>query len=164
MSEDTLEAITGAIEMGRDGNPAAARDELIRIWETLGPLGDPLARCTLAHFLADLYDDAALALTWDIRAIDAADALTDQRLAEYHPGLHVRGFYPSLHLNLADNYRRLGSFDTATRHLTAVRASLHTLEPGEYDTVIRTALDEIEAAIRTGDTAPRPSAPTGRPQ
>ena len=58
--------------------------------------------------MADLYEDPAQALAWDIRALDAVDALTDQRVQEHHAALQVARFYPSLHLNLADNYRRLG--------------------------------------------------------
>ncbi|MFI9504352.1 hypothetical protein [Nocardia sp. NPDC052566] len=161
-TDDTMAAITRAVVLGREGDPATARAELLAIWETLGPHGDPMHRCTLAHYLADLYDDAAQALTWDLRALDAADTLTNDRLAHYHSGLDVRAFYPSLHLNLADNYRRLRSFDAAEHHIDKARACSDTLPDNPYGTLIRTAIPEVHAAIRAGDTTPRQTAPTAR--
>lgn len=94
-------AITTAVTLGHQGETARARQELLAIWEDLGVLGDSLHRCTLAHYLADLYPDPAEALIWDVRALDAASALTDHRAGEHHAGLEVAGFYPSLHLNIA---------------------------------------------------------------
>ncbi|WP_405165881.1 hypothetical protein OG203_12825 [Nocardia sp. NBC_01499] len=162
MTDDTMVAITDAVTLGREGKPDAARESLLTLWSSLGPQGDPLHRCTLAHYLADLYDDAAEALAWDIRALDAADSLTNTRAKQYHASLDVQGFYPSLHLNLADNYRKLSSFTAAQRELTAAKATLHALPDTPYGTMIRTAVDEVEAAIQAHDTSPRASAPTGR--
>lgn len=110
-TDPTMNAITTAVDLGRDGETEAARKELLAIWADVGVLGDPLHRCTLAHYLADLYPDPAAALIWDVRALEAADALTDQRAQAHDAGLHVAGFYPSLHLNIADNLRRLAAFD-----------------------------------------------------
>ncbi|MET7767133.1 hypothetical protein [Nocardia sp. NPDC005366] len=158
-TDATMNAITEAVALGRSGHRTAARTALGELWTSIGPLGDPLHRCTLAHYLADLQDDAAQALAWDIRAIDAADGLTDDRARRHDRSLDVRGFYPSLHLNLADNYRRLGSFDAARREIDTARTHLHTLGDDAYGTIIRSALDGVEAAIRAGDTAPRDTAP-----
>ncbi|NKZ93720.1 hypothetical protein GS966_28750, partial [Rhodococcus hoagii] len=123
------------------------------------PIGDPLHRCTLAHYLADLHDDPAQALVWDVRALDAADGLTDDRARQHHASLEVRGFYPSLHLNLADNFRRLGSFDAARAHLDAAVGYLDALGADAYGAMIRAALDEVAADIGRGSTARRASAP-----
>ncbi|MEV0251306.1 hypothetical protein AB0H76_32265 [Nocardia sp. NPDC050712] len=158
-ADPTMEAIMRAVTLGRAGDPQRARTELDDIWKGLGPQGDPLHRCTLAHFLADLQDDAAQALAWDVRALDAADSLTNDRARQHHSTLDVAGFYPSLHLNLADNYRQLGSFEAARRALDAARACLHTLGQDGYGTMLRGAVEEIESAIRAGDTARRATAP-----
>ncbi|MFI7665483.1 hypothetical protein [Nocardia sp. NPDC049526] len=158
----TMAAITEAVELGRTGSPEVAREALLEIWAALGPQGDPLHRCTLAHYLADLYDDAAQALCWDVRALDAADSLTDARLHRHDANLDVRGFYPSLHLNLADNYRRLGSFDAAQGEIDAARGCADALDDDGYGAMIRTAIDEVAEAIRTRTTARRASAPNGR--
>lgn len=159
---ETMAAITEAVELGRTGSPEVAREALLGIWAAIGPQGDPLHRCTLAHYLADLYDDAAQALCWDVRALDAADRLTDERLHRHDANLDVRGFYPSLHLNLADNYRRLGSFDAAQCEINAAREWVDALADDGYGAMIRTAIDEVAEAIQMRATARRASAPNGR--
>lgn len=157
--DPTMDAITQAVTDGRAGNAESARSQLLTLWAEIGVLGDGLHRCTLAHYLADLYTDPALALTWDIRALDAADAVSEQRVQQHHNSLHIDGFYPSLHLNLADNYRRLGSFAAADQHLTAARKHAPSLPDGPYGDMIRTAIEQVDDAIAAKNTAQRASAP-----
>ncbi|MFI9423905.1 hypothetical protein ACIG54_10125 [Streptomyces achromogenes] len=157
--DPVMEAIGRAVAQGRTGDPAAARRTLLDLWSAIGVTGDPLHRCTLAHHLADLYDDPAQALAWDVRALDAADALTEQRLRTHHEGLRLAGFHPSLHLNLADLYRRLGSFDAATAHLTEARRHVSALPGDAYGALVRTVIGEVAEAIARRDTARRASAP-----
>ncbi|WP_336085533.1 hypothetical protein [Nocardia sp. SSK8] len=154
-TDPIMARITAAVTESRSGDTDSARAALVALWSEIGPTGDPLHRCTLAHYLADLHDHPAEALTWDIRALDAADALTDDRLGAHHAGLRVAGFYPSLHLNLADNFRRLGVFPAAAHHLDAARARVDTLADDAYGTTIRRALDELTTAVAAGDTARR---------
>jgi hypothetical protein len=153
-----MEAIGQAVIEGRTGNTISARQKLLDLWSAIGVIGDPLHRCSLAHYLADLYEDPAQALAWDVRALDAADAVTEQRVQEHHASLHIAGFYPSLHLNLADNYRRLGSFDAATEHINAAKEHAPNLRQDAYGAFLRTALDEVAEAISRRDTTKRPSA------
>ncbi len=155
-----MDAITTAVTYGREGETARARQELLAVWEDLGVLGDPLHRCTLAHYLADLYTDPAAALIWDVRALDAADALTDQRTGEHHPGLQVAGFYPSLHLNIADNLRRLGAFEAAAEHVGKAEERVDALPQGPYGDMICTAIHGVHEAITARDTMARPTSPS----
>lgn len=157
--DPTMEAIGQAVTEGRTGNTLSARQKLLNLWSAIGVTGDPLHRCSLAHYLADLYEDPAQALAWDVRALDAADAVTEQRVQEHHASLHIAGFYPSLHLNLADNYRRLGSFDAATEHINAAKEHAPHLPQDAYGGFLRTALDEVAEATSRHDTTKRPSAP-----
>jgi hypothetical protein len=157
--DPTMEAIGQAVTEGRAGDTASARQKLLALWSAIGVTGDPLHRCTLAHHLADLYQDPAQALVWDIRALDAAEAVTEQRVQEHHASLHIAGFYPSLHLNLADNYRRLGSFDAATEHIDAAKAHAPNLPQDAYGALLRTAIGQVDEAITQRDTAKRASAP-----
>ncbi|GAA2729751.1 hypothetical protein [Streptomyces nogalater] len=157
--DPTMEAIGQAVTEGRTGNTLSARRKLLDLWSAIGVTGDPLHRCSLAHYLADLYEDPAQALAWDVRALDAADAVTEQRVQEHHASLHIAGFYPSLHLNLADNYRRLGSFNAATEHINAAKEHAPDLPQDAYGALLRTALDEVAEAISRRDTTKRPSAP-----
>ncbi|MFB7632865.1 hypothetical protein ACFC0M_18250 [Streptomyces sp. NPDC056149] len=157
--DPTMEAIGQAVVEGRTGDIPTARHKLLNLWSEIGVTGDPLHRCSLAHYLADLYEDPAQALVWDVRALDAADAVTEQRAQEHHASLHIAGFYPSLHLNLADNYRRLGSFDAATEHINAAQEHAPNLPQDAYGAFLRTALDEVSEAICQRDITKRPSVP-----
>lgn len=158
-ADSTMVAITDAVTRGHAGDVAGARADLVSVWADIGPTGDAFHRCTLAHYLADLYTDPAQSLVWNVRALDAADALTDERVAEHADGVTVAGFYPSLHLNLADDFRRLGSFDVARAHLSAARIAVPELGSDGYGRMIRQAIDDVENAVEAGDVAPRPSAP-----
>ncbi|NLE78158.1 MAG: hypothetical protein GX610_00985 [Rhodococcus sp.] len=154
-ADPVMTAIIEAVTKGRAGDSDSAREALLALWATIGSNGDPLHRCTLAHYLADLYDDPAQALTWDVRALDAADAITEQRVQEHHAGLHVSGFYPSLHLNLADNYRRLESFDAASAHIDVAREHSSALPENAYGALVRDGIDGVAEAIARRDTTPR---------
>jgi hypothetical protein len=154
-----MEAIGQAVIEGRAGDIATARQKLLNIWSTIGATGDPLHRCSLAHYMADLCEDPAQALAWDIRALDAADSLTDQRVQEHHTALQVAGFYPSLHLNLADNYRRLGSFEAATEHINAAHEHAQNLPQDAYGAMLRTAIEQVAEAITQRNSTKRASAP-----
>jgi len=155
-----MDAITTAVTLGHEGEVARARQELLEIWEELGVLGDPLHRCTLAHYLADLQSDPAVALMWDVRALDAAGALTDRRTGEHHAGLQVAGFYPSLHLNIADNLRRLGAFEAAAEQISKAEERVAALPSGPYGDMIRAAIGGVSDAITARDTTPRSTSPT----
>ncbi|MGV9676884.1 hypothetical protein ACWDSJ_16540 [Nocardia sp. NPDC003482] len=157
MTDSTMAAIAEAMSLGAQGDPAGARERMTALWRTVGAAGDPLHRCTIAHYLADLFDDPAEALTWDVRALDAAEALTDERVRAHHEGLSVAGFYPSLHLNLADNFRRLGSFDAAHRHLEQARAGTPALADDGYGSVVRAGIANVEAALADKSTDRLPS-------
>lgn len=159
-ADPMMDAITTAVSLGREGDVSTARDELLAIWRRIGAMGDPLHRCTLAHYLADLYAHPAAALIWDVRALDAADALTDQRTQDHDPSLQVAGFYPSLHLNIADNLRRLGAFDDASAHIATADERAVALPAGPYGDMIRTAIAGVSDAIVAHDTTPRPTSPT----
>ncbi len=154
-----MEAIGDAVLRGRGGDPEPARRDLLALWRQIGITGDPFHRCTLAHYLADLYEEPAEALIWDVRALDAAAALTDQRARHHHAGLTVAGFYPSLYLNIADNLRRLGAFDAAIEHLDNAQEHISALSDDAYGIMIRTAIDEVREAVDDRDRSRRKSAP-----
>ncbi|MEE6263472.1 hypothetical protein [Plantactinospora sonchi] len=135
--DDMLASIIEAVEWGRAGRVDEARERLTELWGRIGPDGDPLHRCSLAHYLADLQDDPAEELRWDLRALDAADVLTDVRAQRHHSALTVEGMRPSLHLNLADDYRKLGRPDEAREHLALARHAVPVLPDDDYGRLVR---------------------------
>jgi hypothetical protein len=158
-ADPTTAAVAAAVELGHGGQRAEARTRLAELWHQVGEAGDPLLRVTIAHFLADLQDDVREELAWDERALSAVAALTDERAAHQHPGLQVRGFLPSLHLNLADCHRRLGDPEAARRHLARAEEDIDVLAGDDYGSLIRAGLEHVRAALGAGSTDPLPSAP-----
>ncbi|QFR01432.1 hypothetical protein F9278_40515 [Streptomyces phaeolivaceus] len=151
-----MDAIGRAVAEGHAGDVVSARRRLLGLWSTIGVTGDPLHRCALAHHLADLYPaDPARALAWDVRALDAADAATERRVQEHDGRLRLAGFYPSLHLNLADGYRRLASFAAAAEHIDAARRHVPHLAQDAYGDLLRTAIEQVAEAVTRRDTAER---------
>ena len=155
----TMADIAAAVQVGRDGRRAESREQLGSLWERLGHDGDPLCRVTLAHFLADLQDDAREELAWDERALAAVGDLTDERADQQHTGMQVRGFLPSLHLNLADVHRRLGNEAAAREHLASAEALAPDLPGGDYGDLIRSGLEHVRTALDAGSTDRLATAP-----
>jgi hypothetical protein len=128
-----------------------ARDELAEIWDELGPSGDPLHRCALAHAMADLQDDPSDELKWDLRALDAAGLISDERAREAGMVATVVSFQPSLHLNIAEAYRKLGEPWDARDHLDLGLAAVDALPDDGYGRMIRAGLERLAARLEAGD-------------
>jgi hypothetical protein len=143
MTDDVMVAIDAGTRQHIGGDRAGAYATFTALWAEIGSEGDPLHRVALAHHMADVCDDPAEELEWDLRALAAADALTDSRAQEYHSSLAVRGFYPSLHLNLGEDYRKLGALDAARAQLALAREKLDALSDDDYAAGIRLALDGL---------------------
>ncbi|GAA5067664.1 hypothetical protein [Nocardia callitridis] len=143
MADDRMADIFAAVRLG-GGDREAARTALERLWDEIGEGGDTLYRCVIAHHLADMQDTAEGALHWDRRALAAV----------FGPGVPLdeglRGFLPSLYLNLADSHRRVGDFDAARMHLTIARGHLDVLAHDAYGALIRTGLNEVDIALAAG--------------
>ncbi|WP_182877580.1 tetratricopeptide repeat protein [Microbispora sp. H10670] len=144
-ADPTMARIGQAVELHHgQGQREAARDLFARIWDDIGgEQGDPLHVCVLAHSMADVQDDVHQELMWDLRALAAADLVTDERVAEAGVPLSVAGLYPSLHLNLADCYRKLGDLDRAREHLRQARAEIGALGDDGYGRLIRGGLERL---------------------
>ena len=103
----TMVRIGRGIELGQQGERGAARDLFAELWANVGAeRGDPLYRCGVAHAMADVQDETDAELAWDLRALAAAELVTDERAAQAGMG-PVAALYPSLHLNLGECYRKL---------------------------------------------------------
>ena len=140
-------------------DPAAGRQALTELWDALDP-GDAPARCILAHFLADAQDGLHDEIAWDEVSLAESAKISDDDLRAIHPAMHVAGFMSSLHLNLADGYRRLGRFEAAGRHLESSLAGNGALtgdrpEDVAYRDLMVTGQQRVAAAIEARDSASR---------
>ncbi len=132
------------IALRERGERVAARDLFAQVWSEIGgENGDPFHRCALAHSMADVQYDVHEELAWDLRALAAADLLTNERAARGGVAGSVAGFYPSLHLNLGECYRKLGEVDRAREHLDRGRASVDALGNDGYGQMIKGGLDRL---------------------
>ncbi|MEV3988190.1 hypothetical protein AB0J57_04720 [Streptomyces sp. NPDC049837] len=118
------------------GDREEARNRFGELWERLGADGDPLHRCTLAHYMADAQDDPYDELAWDLRALTAAEGADGRHAA-------LRALYPSLHLNLAADYVKLRRPDAARMHLDRARAASDALDDDGYGNGVRAAIAHL---------------------
>jgi hypothetical protein len=165
-----LTRIGQVVMLHHGGDREEARSRLLTLWAEIGEDGDPLHRCTLAHYLADTQDDPEDELAWDLRALSAAQELVagEAGFGEAAPGetglgeaasgeaeagsaraLQVRALYPSLHLNLAADYVKLGRREAARLHLRRARGAAGALADDGYGEGVRAAIHRL--ALRLGE-------------
>lgn len=143
-ADAVMARIGRGIELSQGGERVAARALFAEIWADIGEeRGDPLHRCALAHSMADVQDDPREELAWDLRALQAAESVTDERAAAAGVAGPVAGFYPSLHLNLGECYRKLGDVDLARKHLDRGRAAAGALADDGYAAMVTGGLDRL---------------------
>ncbi len=146
-SADPILAQVGeAIVLTRSDRPGA-RSVLAAAWQMVGEGGDALHRCAIAHAMADVQDTARDELAWDLRALAAATELDDTRLAAAGMAASVEELLPSLHLNLADVYRRLGEAAAALGHAAEARAALARAGTDRGSEMIRNALERVTSDL-----------------
>lgn len=149
VSDDAVMTRIGqAMMLLHGGDREEARNRFGAIWQQLGPDGDPLQRCTLAHYMADAQDDPDTELAWDLRALTAAEGLDEDRLARHDSAAALRALYPSLHLNLAADYVKLARPDAARVHLDRARAASAYLDDDGYGNGVRAAIERLELLLR----------------
>ncbi|WP_027501247.1 hypothetical protein [Rhodococcus sp. UNC363MFTsu5.1] len=146
-ADPIMTGIMAAQELANGGDRAGARAAFATLWDRIGPDGDPLHAVTLAHYMADVQDEPADELDWDLRALRAADSLTDERAQRHHSSLQVAGFYPSLHLNLAADYAKLGEDDRARAHLELAEARVSALSDDGYGATIRGGIARLRERL-----------------
>jgi hypothetical protein len=143
------------------GDREEARRRLLGLWAEIGEDGDPLHRCTVAHYLADTQDAPEDELAWDLRALSAAHELgraTEEAAAA------VRAFYPSLQVNLAADYLRLGRRQEARSHLRRARRACGELADDRYGDGVRAAIDRLAERLDGDDPGGFPGPPRPTPQ
>ncbi|MGW1726047.1 hypothetical protein ACWCQK_24280 [Streptomyces sp. NPDC002306] len=156
-SEAVLTRIGQVVMLHHGGDREEARRRLLDLWTEIGAHGDPLHRCTLAHYLADTQDEPDDELAWDLRALTAAEELTEERFtgrrddADGEGAVAVRALYPSLHLNLAADYVKLGRRDAARSHVRRARGAAGVLGDDTYGDGVRAEISRMELRLGEGD-------------
>jgi tetratricopeptide (TPR) repeat protein len=110
------------------GRYADAQQLFARAWESST---DDFEACIAAHYLARQQETPQEMLHWNQTALDCAAAVGDER---------VRGFYPSLYLNLGFSYETLGDREAARSYYRLAADDLHTLPDTPYASTVRQAI------------------------
>jgi hypothetical protein len=106
-TDQLIARIAEGIARSLEGDRAAARSILGRVWGQVGADGDPFHRCAVARSMHDVVDHPAEALMWELRLLDAAGALAAERIQI------DRGGRPG-HRVPSDVLRRIGEMDRAS--------------------------------------------------
>lgn len=131
--------LLAAISQLHSGGGCAALETL---WANLDP-DDRFCRCVAAHYLADAQTDPREELRWDQLALAAATGATAEEFADAMPGITLASFMPSLHLNLAASYERLGDLARARDHADVASAAASVLPATELGELTRHAIDRL---------------------
>jgi len=142
-----LARIGEAVGLDYAGDRDAAHSRLAALWHEIQPDGEALHRCLLAHYMADMQADPRQELLWDLRALEAAGSLN---------GATAREYYPSLYLNLAEDYRKLGEWQAAREHLTKARESAAALPANGYGDMICRGIEHMAGLPEIAERVKRP--------
>ena len=134
------------MELSQCGERGQARAAFAQLWQDAD---EPLHRCAIAHAMADVQDDPREELAWDLRALDAAASVTDEDVAAAGMTGTAAALHPSLHLNLGEDYRKLGEPAAAHRHLDLGLAACETLPEDGYGRTIRDGLERLRDRLGT---------------
>jgi len=110
------------------GRAADARALFRQAWEVAA---DDYEACVAAHYVARHQETPEDVLRWNTLCLERADGVGDDR---------VRGFYPSLHLNLARAHADLGAEDRAHEHYRLAAECIEDAPIGPYRDGIRYAV------------------------
>ncbi|MFF9204994.1 hypothetical protein ACF1AE_24865 [Streptomyces sp. NPDC014986] len=157
-----LTRIGQVVMLHHAGDREEARHRLLGLWAEIGEHGDPLHRCTLAHYLAGTQDEPEDELVWDLRALTVAEEVAGGP-AEYEGGSAVRALYPSLHLNLAADYARLGRPDAARAHLRRAGDAARALADDRHAEGVRAAIRRLRIRLDEDGTRGGWGPPRQRP-
>lgn len=121
------------MELERNGRLEEASAIFMKAWEESR---NDFERCVSAHYVARRQKTPAENLRWNQVSLEYADAIEDGR---------VRGFYPSLYLNIGWAYEDLGNRVEAKKYYELAETRLETLPEGSYRETVR---DGIERGLR----------------
>lgn len=129
----------GMMAEGR-GQSDVARDLFARAWAART---DDFDACVAAHYLARQQDSVEATLRWNQEALARANAVGDER---------VRGFYPSLYLNLGRSYEDMGDRDAARRSYEQAAARADDLPDDGFGAMLRRGIAAGLRRISFGST------------
>ncbi|MEU9110668.1 hypothetical protein AB0D04_02415 [Streptomyces sp. NPDC048483] len=124
-----------------DGRADAAYELFQQAWDVAA---DDYEACIAAHYLARHQNSPEETLRWNQECLDRADRVADER---------VRGFYPSLYLNMGKAYGELGLPALAYGYFVRAAERVDELPEGQYRDWNRFAIAEGLRTTAQGTSA-----------
>jgi hypothetical protein len=143
MTSPEMAEILAAIHLS---DKQQSRARLLELWEKHSPQGIPLPLCTMAHALADTETEIANELEWDLRALEAGSGSREPEDREPLPGI-LPSFFPSMHLSVAEGYRRMGDLERARRHVACAEQRMDALPDDAYGKLVRGGLRRLQGLL-----------------
>ncbi len=137
MSLDTNNHVVAlcAAGMAIEGTPLEARALFYEAWAACT---NDYEACIAAHFVARHQVTAKETLRWNILAVRHAEAVVDDRTAE---------FMASLYLNLGDAYAAAGNQAAARTAIKTARIHLAALPPDGYGAFVAFGIERLAARL-----------------
>ena len=149
MRNITLNNIIDTVEKQLSGQKEIAKQEFLDIINQ--GLSDPLHICIVGHYFADLQENKKDELSWDLKSLEALEKLSDERLKEYHSSLSKEEFYPSICLNIADDYFCLNDNGKAEFYIKIADATSANLPENGYRTMIKNGIKRLKEKLNIID-------------
>jgi tetratricopeptide (TPR) repeat protein len=124
------------------GNITAAHELFLQAWEVST---NALEAVIAAHFFARHQADQEDALKWNLEALNNAHNVKRD---------DIKGFYPSLYLNVGKAYEDLNNLPAAIQHYQLAAAHSNELPESQYSAMIKTGISN--GLKRTGATGFNP--------
>lgn len=112
-----------------EGRSEDARELYQRAWKESE---DDFHACVAAHYLARQQPNAIETFRWNKVALERADAAGEET---------VKGFYPSLYLNMGKSYENLGDPDEARRCYELAAKRVEDLPDDGYGDMMRRGIE-----------------------
>ncbi|HVZ39428.1 MAG TPA: hypothetical protein VHI13_09135 [Candidatus Kapabacteria bacterium] len=119
-----------------DGRMEDARALFAEAW---GACTDDFEACIAAHYVARHQQSPEETLHWNVTSLEHANRVADES---------VRGFYPSLYLNIGHSHEQLGNPDEAARYFDLARSCASDVPDGRYGTIVRNAIADGQRRVR----------------
>jgi hypothetical protein len=141
-----MEKIQSVIQISQSGDQGKARILFDEIIPSLG--NDPLHNCIFAHYMSDVQVEMEKELYWDLKSLEYLEKLTDERLKQFNANLNQKGFYASIYLNIAEDYRKNNLIEYSNRYVNLAEKSIAELEDDGYGNMIKHGIERIKEKIR----------------
>jgi hypothetical protein len=123
-----------------EGRPADAKALFEQAWQQSR---DDYEACIAAHYLARQQSTVSKEYEWNRVALERAERVADGRVA---------AFFPSLHLNLAHSFEKLGRLNEAREYYGRAAAGLDVLGDSPYARLVRAGVTAGQARTSAEST------------